>query len=734
MQASQSIPAKSGAARAATSLLAESGAPEMARSLLRVYAHILFSRSPAVGLLVLLATLTVPRAFLFGAIAASAANGVALLFSFEKDTVEEGAYGYNALLVGLGVAQSFTADGPAVLITLIGAAACVLLTAALRSLSLGASSLPVLSLPFLAVFHLTLGASVFTGLTRGAGALDPSAIAALPEPVVLFVRSLGGLFFLPRFDAGALVLAALLLHSRISALLAASAFATVLGLSARMFSLDRGSIEVLGYNAVLTAMALGGVWFVPSSWSFALAISGAAVSSLVTVGAMVPLARLGAPALILPFNVTVVVLLLAMRRRTEDGKPKAVDFLPGTPEENLAYFRTRLARFQSLYPVVFRLPFRGTWTCTQGVDGAFTHKGQWRHAFDFQVMGADGRSFRDGASAPEDFHCHRLPVLAAADGTVVKVQGNVQESAIGELNLAQNWGNHVIIHHAQGLYSMVAHLAPGTLKVVEGQWVKLGDVLGLAGSSGRSPEPHLHFQLQSTHQLGAPTLPCRFNDVVIAGDGPRLELGVVPRVGDAVRNLQLDDDVAAYFAFPYGETWTFREGAAVERVTCDADVHGRLLVRSGDRAASLFYGKSDDFFTAFDAVGDAASVLHLLRAALPRVPFEASAEVRWSDTLPARRFRDPATRVLADFVSPFLSEDGIEMALRMRREGPLLVVVGESTRKDGRGRPLIRTRAELGRGAGPRKIEVSVRGRTRVAERVPGAEERSAVSSHEEDS
>jgi urea transporter len=728
-------------AAAMSSLLASSGVVEMGESLLRVYAHILFSRSPAVGLLVMLATATVPRAFVFGVIAACAANGTALLLDLEKDAVRDGSYAYNALLVGLGVAQSFTADGPAVAVALLGAAACVVVTAALRSLtgsgpgSGGAAGLPVLSLPFIVVFHLTLSTSAFSGLTLAAPAQTPSAFEGLPAPIALFARCLGGLFFLPRADAGALVLAALLVHSRIAALLAALAFAAALGLASRWLSLPDGALDVLGYNAVLTAVGLGGVWFVPSASSFALGLSGAALAALVTAGAMAPLARLGAAPLILPFNVTVAAVLLAMRRRARDERPKAVDFLPGTPEQNLAYLRTRRARFQqSPHGVSFRLPFRGTWTCTQAVDGAFTHKEQWRYAFDFQVMGEDGRAFRGAGSAPQDFHCHRLPVVAAADGTVVKVESSVPDSDVGAMNLEQNWGNHVIVAHAPGVYSMVAHLARGTLKVVEGQWVKRGDVLGLAGSSGRSPEPHLHFQLQSTHKLGAPTLPCRFSDVVTVGEEARLWPSLEPREGDAVRSIEADEDVSAYFGFTCADTWAYRVGAYVERVTCDVDVYGRLLIRSEDRAASLFYGRSDDLFTSFDAVGDDASVVHLLRAALPRVPLEGSASLRWADTLPARRFRAFALRVLADFVAPFLPGDGIEMDLRMRREGDLLVVLGESRRRDRRGEPLVRTRAELTRGRGPLRVEVTAQGRTRAAERVEGAGSRFTVSFGEETS
>ncbi len=592
----------------------------------------------------------------------------------------------------------------------------------------------MLSLPFLLAFQLVLGASAFVGAARLPHAADPSVLAPLlPQGLVLFVRSLGGLFFLPRVDAGALVFAALVMHSRIAASLAASAFTAVLLLAGRLPELPEGAgVEVLGYNAVLTAVALGGVFFVPSPASFLLALLGAAVSLLAAVGLAGAFARLGVPLLIFPFNATVLLTLFALRQRAHDRRPKSVDFLSGTPEENLAYFRTRRSRFEQLYPVAFQLPVRGVWACTQAVDGAFTHQGAWRHAFDFEVRDADGQLSRGAGAANDDFHCFRLPVLAAADGTVVAVEGGVPDNAVGAMDVARNWGNHVLVQHGVGLYALVAHLARGSVKVHPGQPVRRGDVLGLAGSSGRSPRPHVHFHLQGSPVLGAPTLPCQFTDVVReGGPGAAVETALVPREDDRVRNLQPGDEIAAYLGLAPGRRLRFRLDGAVERLACDVDLYGRHLLRSRDREATLFYGVSDAFYTAFDAVGDKASVLHLLRAALPRVPFEASEALGWTDHLPARQFRPWLGRVALDLLSPFLRRDGVEMDLRLRREGTTLVIEGASRRRDRRGQPVVHTRAELTRGVGPTRVSVTVRGRSRSAELCAPSERDDSVNDDE---
>jgi len=688
---------------------------------LRVYAQVLFSRSPAVGLLLLAATATVPRAFVAGAVAVLAATAVATLLDLDPEAIRAGDYGYGALLAGLGVGQTFTTTPAAALLLLFAAAVSVLVTAALRAL-LGGASLPVLSLPFVLTLHLALGAAGVIGAEPRLPAHDPSALASiLPSGVALFGRSLGGLFFLPRIDAGAFVLAALLLHSRIAASLAASAFTVSLWLSTRVVALPPGAtVEALGYNAALTAIALGGVFFVPSTSSFLLALGGAVLAVMGAVGLAGPLARLGLPLSILPFNAAVLVTLFALRQRVRDLRPKSVDFLPGTPEENLAYYRTRRSRFEWLHAVAFQLPVRGRWTVTQATDGAFTHRGVWRHAFDFEVRDADGRFVEGEGASVDQYHCFRLPVLAAADGTVVAVESDVPDNEVGAMDLDRNWGNHVIVQHGVGLYSLVAHLARGSVKVVKGQRVRRGEVIGLSGSSGRSPRPHLHFHLQGSAALGAPTLPCRFSDVVVGeGGGARVETACTPAEGDVVRNLEPGEDVAAYFALEVGQRFALRCGQAVESIACEADLFGRLLLRAEERPATLFFGQSESFFIAYDAVGAPGSALHLLRTALPRVPFEASEALRWTDHLPARHFRPWLGRVLVDLLSPFLPRDGVEMELTMRREGAALVVEGASKRRDRRGAPLVRTRADLVRGLGPVRVEVTVRGRTRVAERVP---------------
>ena len=683
----------------------------LVRSTLGAYAQVLFSSATLPGALLLGATFVQPWVGGSGLGAVLCATATARLFDLDRDAIASGSLQYNALLAGLGVAATL----PPQLVPLavvLASVASVLATAALRTW-LGAAQLPFLSLPFLVVFAPVLA------LGHGApvGASEPAALAALVPPALApAVRAFGGLFFLPRLDAGLLVWAALLAHSRIAAGLAALACAA-LPLLDRVLAGATASVgPALPLNAALVAIALGGVWFVPSVSSLALAGAGALACTWFGLGLAGPLARLGLPLLVLPFNATVLGVLLAARQRVTGQRPRAVDFVARSPEHARLHVRACEGRFGLLHAIAIHLPFRGRWVCTQSDDGRGpTHQGPWRHAFDFEVPGPDGALCAQNGAAREDYHCFRLPVLACAPGTVVKVVTDVLDNAVGSMNLAQNWGNLVMLQHAPRLYSLVAHLAEGAVRVREGQLVARGEVIGLAGSSGRSPTPHLHFQLQSSHLLGAPTLPCAFSDVVRtaarpgvepAGAGePNLWPAHAPALGEVVRGLEGGDALAPFFAFTYGETWCFAGPHGTEHVEVDVDLWGQRLLRSRELGAMLVYAQGDASFTAYDVTGPARSMLHLLRAALPRAPRDGDERLVWRDAL------WPGLGVRAR-----LGVGGSEMTYRLAVAGATLVIAGQSTRRRA-GEPLVQSRVVLARGGGPLELHVTLGARRLEATR-----------------
>lgn len=74
------------------------------------------------------------------------------------------------------------------------------------------------------------------------------------------------------------------------------------------------------------------------------------------------------------------------------------------------------------------------------------------------------------------------PVYAPTDGIIALVHSDMFLS-----------GKTLLINHGYGLFSSYSHL--NTIQVKHGQKVKVGDVVGQIGTTGRSTGPHLHYTI-----------------------------------------------------------------------------------------------------------------------------------------------------------------------------------------------------------------------------------------------
>jgi hypothetical protein len=308
-----------------------------------------------------------------------------------------------------------------------------------------------------------------------------------------------------------------------------------------------------------------------------------------------------------------------------------------------------------------------------------------------------------------------LPVLAAAPGLVVKIENDIPDNPIGKMNLVHNWGNAIILQHGLGLYSLVAHLAHRSIKVKEGQQVVQGELLGFCGNSGRSPTPHIHFHLQGAPTLGASTLPMSFCDVVMAASiGERLDISRVPDEGDVCRNLEPSIELAARLCPRPGDAWQMDRNGTVEEVRVDLTLLGQTRLQS-DRTANLICTRTEHLLLLHDPVGNASSVLSLLRAALPRLPLEDNPSLVWQDYLPANHIFG----LFARFVTRLVPRPGLTMSYTLHKDAGNLVVKGSSLCKDKHGLPLLRTQIVFDAKCGPASIQIQYGHRQKRAVRVP---------------
>jgi len=195
--------------------------------------------------------------------------------------------------------------------------------------------------------------------------------------------------------------------------------------------------------------------------------------------------------------------------------------------------------------VEYRLPFKGEWwVFNGGMTPKTSHSwdilGQ-RFALDFVKVDGELRRHRGKGIRLEEYLCYDEPILAAADGAVVRVEGRISDAPLVGFGfcdfLARGFiGNHVLIRHAEGEYGLYAHLVPGSLQVEPGDRVEQGQPIGRCGHSGHSSEPHLHFHLQDAPELfGGMGLPVTFVSVEVDGE-PVPSARLV--AGRRIRNLR----------------------------------------------------------------------------------------------------------------------------------------------------------------------------------------------------
>lgn len=117
-----------------------------------------------------------------------------------------------------------------------------------------------------------------------------------------------------------------------------------------------------------------------------------------------------------------------------------------------------------------------------------------------------------------DYYCFGRKVIAPSAGPVVSVENGVDDNVPGAMNPGQPMGNHVIIDNDNGEFFFSAHFKKGSVTVRPGDALKAGDLLGLTGNSGNSSEPHVHYHLQDTANLGKSRgLPAFFMDYTADG-------------------------------------------------------------------------------------------------------------------------------------------------------------------------------------------------------------------------
>jgi len=628
------------------------------------YSLLFFFKSRLLGWLCLAATMIEPAVGLSGAAGALLTSLMALILGFNRHQVEAGLIGVNGLLVGLALGAWFEPSPGFVILLLAASIATAVVIGALGYFFTHLFNLPSLSLPFVLVSVLIyLSANDLGGVAARVTStviLDLD-IGFLPEWFKDYLLSLGAVFFQSTALSGLIVLTGLLLKSRLAVLLTVLGFLAGQGFSwALGANFSRLTPQEMGFNLLLSCLAVGGIFFIPSPQSFVAGFLAAGFGTVLVLGLGALFGPYHIPVLAAPFNLVVLAFLMAARFRLAPQEPAAVDFVPDTPERNLDYHLTRLRRYRGLSVPVFRLPVAGLWKVSQGPGGGITHRDMWSQAWDFVGVTRNGNSFWGTGETVNDHLAYGQTVLAAAAGTVVKVVDGIPDNLIGQENIEDRWGNLVMLAHLGGVYSIYAHLMPGSSLVQEGQRVFEGQLLGRVGNSGRSPMPHLHFHCQHSPQLGAASSYCEFvNYIEKDGAKSRFMFTGAPGQGAVIETPVPNDDFRVAFKLPLGRKIRFRvkqKGQeSIETWVVESDLVAGGFIHALETGGKCFFSSDWTSFFLTDYLGPQHTGLHAFFLAASRIPFAYDPGLTWHDILPAKAFIKGSLGIILDFLRPFLN-------------------------------------------------------------------------------
>ncbi len=630
-------------------------------SVLYSYAQILFSNKRWFGAMLLISTLVNPVMGILGFSGVIISNLIALYLKFDKEKIKNGYYGFNGILFGLSSYYFFNISPFFLLIVFIFVLVTFFMSATLEHLMANVFNLPGLSLPFILTLYIFL---IFLSnypdiFYKGLDLSATMGIYLLPKFAVGYFKAIGLILFQSNVFSGIIISIAILLFSRVMFVNTIFAYTANYFLLQFLFPQFTEELFLLtSFNAVLVAVALGGGLIILSRKSLPMIFVSILFVIVFTGFFEKLLTSYYLPVLVLPFNFIVLSIIYSLKFRGEQSDFVLLYFKPGSPEENYYYHQNRKSRFEKFKYFFAELPFWGEWKVSQGFNGKYTHKDEWKHAWDFVIPTDEGNDFEGEGNSTDDYNCFSTPVVSPLDGKIVRVVNNVPDNSIGDVNLKNNWGNTVIIDHGEGLFSKISHLKKKSIKVEQGDEIKKGEIVAQCGNSGRSPTPHLHFQFQLSDKIDSGTYKFPIALFLEKTENDKLELKTYeyPKENSFVRNLETHKQLKNAFHFDLGKKLTFN--CEINNIHFNetweikVDIFNNTYIQSGNNSKAYFY-LQDKLFWMTDFQGNQKSALYFFYLLAVRIPLGYYSDLVWRDKLPVSKTMNGLVRYLSEFLLLF---------------------------------------------------------------------------------
>jgi len=648
-------------------------------SIFNSYPVIFFSESKLFAAILFIVSFFDYYAGLGGLIGLLTANITAYYLGFDRYKIRKGYYGFNSLILGIGIAMEFD-QSYTILWAVVFASMLVLFFTVAFEASLGKNYLPFLSVPFLFGFWalqlfirniLQVPLSIreinyFSEL----GFVNSDYLKYIfswvssvqnNDVIRLYFESLSAIFFQKSVITGLLISLGLLISSRISFTLSIIGYASAyLVLNYLGLSIAGYDYSFVGFNSILFAIAVGGYFIIPSRSSYTWVILLTPIMVIVSLALGYIFKSMNLMIYSLPFNFVVLLFLYVLKLRIFKSKGLSETVIQqGSPERNLYSFLNNNYRFKNNQYFSLKLPFYGQWNVSQGHNGKLTHKDKWKYAWDFVIKDNEGKTYKDYGNILEDYYCYNKAVLAPADGIVHDITDGIPDNRITQVNLEQNWGNIIIIKHSDIFYTQLSHLKQGSFRVKKGEFVKAGQIIASCGSSGRSPEPHLHFQVQSTSGTGTQTLEYPIGHYVLNNNGYSLLKSFErPLENDFISNVEMNSLLNKTFELKPGDVLRFetedrkKKKREIEWVVV-TDIYNYSYLWCKKSNSFAYFRKNGSIFYFYHFKGSKRSLLYYFFLALYKVPLGCTNNLQTNDSIAADLFMNKIVLFFQDFIAPF---------------------------------------------------------------------------------
>jgi len=315
---------------------------------LRGIGQVIFVNNPLSGLLILLALfIQSPWIGLMSLLGVVSSTVTAIAFKLDRDNIRNGIFGFNGILVGAALA-TFGSGGNGDW-NLVWALA-VIIFSALTTLMLRTFGVwwasnfnsPPLTLPFNLATLLFLGLITLIpqSIFQLGEATTDRAVAPLAVLRVLtfLPANFGQVFLADKLISGSLILFAVALCTPLGAVV--GLLGAILGIVAAIILgiLTQDIYAGLwGYNSVLAAMAIGGIFYAPNLRSFIVGAGCAFLSALVIPVVALVANPLGLPVLTLPFCLITISFFILLQRSLPSLVPVTLHAVASPEEHRLRY-------------------------------------------------------------------------------------------------------------------------------------------------------------------------------------------------------------------------------------------------------------------------------------------------------------------------------------------------------------------------------------------------------------